>query len=113
LVFGTRHGGPLASANLCGTELRAACERAGLERIDWYTLRHTHGTLLPAQGTSLKNALAQPGHLLMPTTLEDYPHVSATAHGYAVDLLEKQLFPSVPKFEVDEKIAQEQTQLVQ
>ncbi|MGC1965639.1 MAG: tyrosine-type recombinase/integrase, partial [Candidatus Acidiferrales bacterium] len=97
LVFCTRQGGPLVSNNLRKRGLRPACERAGVPQMDWHGLRHTHGTLLHAQGTPLKVAQAQLGHSHMATTLEVYTHASVSAQRQAVTLLENQLFPSVPK----------------
>jgi integrase len=97
LVFATRHGGPLVSNNLRKRGLRSACIRAGLSRINWHVLRHTHGTLLHVQGTPLKVAQAQLGHSHMATTLEVYTHASVTAQREAVNLLDEQVFPSVPK----------------
>lgn len=113
LVFATRQGGPLAADNLRKKSLRPACKRAGLPRIDWHTLRHTHGTLLHAQGTPLKVAQAQLGHSHMATTLEIYTHASASAQRDAVMLLEDQLFPSVPKFDERGYTAQKEAQLLQ
>lgn len=113
LVFATRQGGPLAADNLRKKLLRSACERAGLPRIDWHTLRHTHGTLLHAQGTPLKVAQAQLGHSHMATTLEIYTHTSASAQRDAVNLLEGQLFPNVPKLENGENTAQQEAKLIQ
>jgi integrase len=98
LVFCTRQGMPLAPNNLRKRQLTSACERAGIARIDWHTLRHTHGTLLHEQGTPLKVAQAQLGHSRMTTTLEVYTHASTSAQRQAVNQLESQLFPSVPKF---------------
>jgi integrase len=98
LVFCTRQGGPLVSNNLRKRGLQPACERAGIPRMDWHGLRHTHGTLLHTQGTPLKVAQAQLGHSHMATTLEVYTHASVSAQRQAVTLLENQLFPSVPKF---------------
>jgi hypothetical protein len=69
LVFSKSQGLPLAADNLRKKALRTACKRAGLQRIDWHTLRHTHGTLLHSQGTPLKVAQAQLGHSHMATTL--------------------------------------------
>jgi len=80
---------------------------------DWHTLRHTHGTLLRSQGTPLKGAQAQLGHSHMATTLEIYTHASASAQRDAVNLLEDQLFPNVPKFEGSGNTAQEKPQLLQ
>ena len=101
LVFATRNGGPLASNNLRNRGLRSACKRAGLPRLSWHALRHTHGTLLHVQGTPLKVAQAQLGHSDLATTLEVYTHASVIAQREAVNLLEGQLFPSVPKNAVE------------
>jgi len=97
LVFCTSRGTPLASNNLRKRQLHPACVRAELALINWHTLRHTHGTLLHEQGTPLRVAQAQLGHSHMSTTLEVYTHASATAQRQAVDQLENQLFPNVPK----------------
>lgn len=113
LVFANDQGAPLSADNLRKKSLRTACKRAGLPRIDWHTLRHTHGTLLHFQGTPLKVAQAQLGHSHMATTLEVYTHASASAQRDAVNLLENQLFPNVPKFEESRNTAQEEPQLLQ
>ena len=77
LVFATGQGAALAADNLRKKSLRTAC-RAGLQRIDWHALQHSHGRLLHAQGTPLKAAQAQRD---------------------TVNLLGNQLFPNVPKLE--------------
>jgi integrase len=68
---------------------------------------------LHSQGTPLKVAQAQLGHSHMATTLEVYTHSSASAQRDAVNLLEDQLFPIVPKFENSGNTTQEQTQVIQ
>jgi len=113
LVFATPQGVPLAADNLRKKSLRTACKRAGLPRIDWHALRHTHGTLLHAQGTLLKVAQAQLGHSHMATTLEVYTHASGSAHRDAVNMLADQLFPNVPKFDGSGNTAQEEPQVIQ
>jgi integrase len=102
LVFATREGTPLASDNLRKRDLRPACARADLPFLNWHALRHTHGTLLHELGTPLKVAQAQLGHSHMSTTLEVYAHASAQRR--AVDQLENQLFPNVPKFTAEEAV---------
>jgi dTDP-4-dehydrorhamnose 3,5-epimerase-like enzyme len=87
-------------------------ESYSLQRIDWHTLRHTHGSLLHSQGTPLKIAQAQLRHSQMATTLDAHTHSSMTARRDAVNLLEGQLFPNIPKLENDENTAQEKTQLI-
>jgi len=103
LVFATRLGTPLARNNLRKRQLHPACERAGVERINWHSLRHTHGTLLHEQGTPLRVAQAQLGHSQLTTTLKIYTHATELAQRQAVSQLEKSLFPNVPKFEEAEK----------
>jgi integrase len=104
LVFATREGTPLSSDNLRKRKLHPACTRAGLEFINWHVLRHTHGTLLHEIGIPLKVAQAQLGHSHMSTTLQVYTHTCETAQRQAVDRLESQLFPNVPKSRLNEEI---------
>ena len=113
LVFSRNQCLPLAPDNLRKKALRTACKRAGLQRIDWHSLRHTHGTLLHSQGTPLKVAQAQLGHSHMATTLDIYTHASGSAQRDAVNLLEEQLFPNVPKLESCGSMAETESQLVQ
>jgi integrase len=84
--------------------LLEACKRARLRPITWHTLRHTHGTLLHEQGTPLKVAQAQLGHSHMAVTLEVYTHASAPAQRQAVNQLESQLFPNVPRLGESEQV---------
>ena len=104
LVFATRLGTPLAPNNLRRRQLHPACERASVERINWHSLRHTHGTLLHEQGTPLRVAQAQLGHSQLTTTLKIYTHATELAQRQAVSQLEKSLFPNVPKFGEAEKV---------
>lgn len=113
LLLATNQVAPLAADNLRKKALRTACKRAGLQRIDWHTLRHTHGKMLHSQGTPLKVAQAQLGHSHMATTLDVYTHASVSAQRDAVILLEGQLFPNVPKLEESRNTTQEESKLVQ
>lgn len=87
----------LVSNNLRKRGLQSACKRAGLPRINWHALRHTHGTLLHVQGTPLKVAQAQLGHSHMATTLEIYTHASVIAQREAVNLVDEQVFPKTQR----------------
>ena len=73
----------------------------------------TRGTLLHSQGIPLKVAQAQLGQSHMATTLDIYTHASGSAQRDAVNLLEEQLFPNVPKLESCGSIAETESQLVQ
>jgi integrase len=57
----------------------------------------------------LKVAQAQLGHSHMATTLEVYTHASASAQRDAVNLLEDQLFPNVPKLESSGNMTHEES----
>ena len=103
-MFSTRKGTPLAADNLRKRELWPACDEAKLRRIDWHTLRHTHGTLLHSLGASLKSAQAQLGHSRLTSTLDVYTHAIADEQRAAVQKLNEQLkledlFPNVPSLE--------------
>ena len=113
LVFSKSHRLPLAAVNLEKKAVRIAWKRNGLHRIDWHTLCGTHGTLLHSQGTPLKVAQAQLGHSHMATTLDIHTHASGSAQREAVNLLEEELFPSVPKLESCGSIGETESQLVQ
>jgi len=104
LVFATRKKTAHLSSNLRRRQLQPACARAGLPKITWHSLRHTHGTLLHHLGTPLKVAQAQLGHSEMSTTLEVYTHSSSTAQRQAVDQLQSHLFPNVPNFRPNTRV---------
>ena len=57
----------------------------------------------------MKVAQAQLGHSHMATTLEIYTHASGSAQRDAVNLLEEQLFPNVPKLESCGSIAEKKS----
>jgi len=58
LVFRTVKGTPLNDKNLYNRELAPACDRIKHPRISWRSFRHTHATLLHANGETLKTAQA-------------------------------------------------------
>ncbi len=97
LVFATANGTPLSDNNLRNRQLHPACHRAGIWRIGWHTLRHTHQSLLHALGMPLKVSQAQLGHSKLSTTLEIYTHVYSEAQREAVTKLERVLDPIGPK----------------
>ena len=74
LVFRTVKGTPLNDKNLYNRELAPACDRIGQPRVSWHSFRHTHATLLHANGETLKTAQALLGHSDLETTLNVYIH---------------------------------------
>lgn len=61
LVFGTRSGKPLSSANF-GKTWRRVREDAGLPHVHFHDLRHAAATLAAQSGATLKDTMARLGH---------------------------------------------------
>ena len=97
LVFGNRMGQPLRESKLLRNVLQPAAERAGLGRVTWHQFRHIHSSLLNDLRVPVKIAQEQLGHSSISTTLNIYTHVVDASHRKAIEALERELFPSVPK----------------
>jgi integrase len=97
LVFGNRKGQPLRESKLLRNVLQPAAERAGLGRVTWHQFRHIHSSLLNDLRVPVKIAQELLGHSSISTTLNIYTHVVDASHRKAIEALERELFPSVPK----------------
>jgi integrase len=95
LVFRTPKGTPLNDKNLYNRELAPTCDRIGLPRISWHSFRHTHATLLHANGASLKTAQDLLGHEDPETTLKVYTHSVSDSQRKAVERVAGVLFSDV------------------
>jgi integrase len=73
LVFCTEIGTPINPRNLLRV-FYALVERAGIRRIPFHGLRHTHGSLIHAQGTPLKSVAERLGHASPSFTAKVYAH---------------------------------------
>jgi integrase len=101
LVFRTPKGTPLNDKNLYNRELAPACDRIGLPRISWHSFRHTHATLLHANGASLKTAQDLLGHEDPETTLKVYTHSVSDSQRQAVERVAGVLFSDVLSSEAE------------
>ena len=97
LVFPNKSGEPLRESKLLERVLQPAAERAGLGRVTWHPFRHIHSSLLNDLRVPVKIAQEQLGHASIQTTLNIYTHVVDASHRQAIEALERELFPSVPK----------------
>jgi integrase len=79
--------------------LQPAAEAAGLGRVTWHQFRHIHSSLLNDLRVPVKIAQEQLGHASISTTLSIYTHVVDKSHRSAIEAVERELFPSVPKSE--------------
>jgi len=95
LVFRTVKGTPLNDKNLYNRELAPACDRIKQPRVSWHSFRHTHATLLHANGETLKTAQALLGHSDLETTLNVYTHTVSDSQRNAVERVAGVLFSDV------------------
>jgi integrase len=95
LVFRTAKGAPLSDKNLYNRELAPACDRIKQPRVSWHSFRHTHATLLHANGETLKTAQALLGHSDLETTLNVYTHTVSDSQRKAVERVAGVLFSDV------------------
>lgn len=95
LVFQTPKGTPLSDKNLYNRELAPGCDRIGQPRISWHSFRHTHATLLHANGEFLKTAQTLLGHSDLETRLNTYTHAISHSQRQAVERVAGVLFSDV------------------
>ena len=93
LVFPNEKGAPHDAHNLLWRVLYPACKTAGMPRVSWHELRHTHATLLNAQGESMKTIQAQLRHSSARITMEIYTHTIPQHLRDAVMRLEQRFGP--------------------
>jgi integrase len=77
LVGCTQHGTPLNPANI-RRSFNRIIQQAELPKIRFHDLRHTHATLLLAQGINIKVISERLGHSNIKVTLDTYSHVLPT-----------------------------------
>ena len=65
--------------------------------MTWPQFRHIHSSLLNHLRVPVKIAQEQLGHASISTILNIYTHVVDASHRQAIEALERQLFPTVPK----------------
>jgi hypothetical protein len=66
--------------------------------VTWHQFRHIHSSLLNGLKVPVKIAQEQLAHASIATTLNIYTHVVDAAHRKAIEALEYELFPTVPKW---------------
>ena len=74
LAFSEPDGTPLKPDTISSTFQRIVA-RAGLRRIRFHDLRHTHATLMLQQGIHPKIVQERLGHATIAVTLDTYSHV--------------------------------------
>lgn len=88
-VFPNRRGGKMDPHNISGRQFPRLCELAGVPRIRFHDLRHTHFTELMAAGVHPKIAGDRAGHSSTALTNDVYSHVSVGMQREAAELAER------------------------
>lgn len=86
----TKEKGDNLEPMLCLRWLHRTCERAGLRRIGWHTLRHTFASQLAQRGVSITIVKELLGHSDIRTTMR-YSHLTTSATREAVLLLNQNI----------------------
>ena len=92
LVFPTTIGTPYTLSSLTNKWFKPAINNAQLTGFNLYSLRHTHATLLLANGENAKVASERLGHSTIVITLDTYSHVLPDMQQQAAQRIEKLLF---------------------
>jgi integrase len=92
LVFPTSIGTPYTLSSLTNKWFKPALVKAELAGFNLYSLRHTHATLLLANGENAKVASERLGHSTVVLTLDTYSHVLPDMQQQAAERIEKLLF---------------------
>jgi integrase len=77
-VFCDTHGGWLRKSNFLRQVFKPLLRRAGLPEVRFHDLRHTHATLLLAQGVHPKVVQERLGHSQISLTMDTYSQVLPT-----------------------------------
>lgn len=73
-VFTTKHGSHISKSNLTRQVFRPALKAAGLPRVRFHDLRHSHASMLLNAGASIKAVSHRLGHSSVELTLRTYTH---------------------------------------
>lgn len=92
-VFTGSEGGLVRRSNLLRRWFYPLLERARLPRIRFHDLRHTHASLLLAQGVNPKIVQERLGHSQISVTLDTYSHVLPTLQRDAARRIDELLGP--------------------
>jgi len=86
-VFIGRTGSPICVDSISKDIMKALCKKAGLPRMRFHDLRHTHATWLAAADVSARTVADRLGHTDPSFTLRTYVHRSIEAQRRAVTVI--------------------------
>lgn len=86
LVVSSKNGAPVSPRNISRT-MDIIIKKAGVPRITFHSLRHTHATLLMQKGVNMKVVSERLGHSDIRTTMNRYTHVAPTLQEEAAEII--------------------------
>jgi integrase len=93
LIFTTRSGKPISPRNFI-RHFKSVIKPAGLPDLSVHGLRHSHASLLLAEGVNPKIVQERLGHTSIALTLQLYSHTSPSLQDMAADKLEDLFAPA-------------------
>jgi integrase len=107
LIFTTRLGTPVDTSNILH-RFQQILKEAGIEKMRFYDLRHTHASLLIAEGVHPKKIAERLGHASIKLTMDLYGHLFDGSDKESADRMQK-LFggdrPAIKNTALDDVIA--------
>ena len=95
LIFTTRFGTPVDTTNVLH-RFQSILQRAGIARMRFYDLRHTHASLLIAEGVHPKKIAERLGHASIKLTMDLYGHLFEGSDQESADRMQR-LFGDLSK----------------
>lgn len=88
LVFPNQEGNYLDSRNILRRFFHPCLMQAGLKKVRWHDLRHTHISLLINQNVAPQVIQKQAGHSTIKTTMDTYGHLMPSVYNSSIDSLD-------------------------
>ena len=101
LVFTTAKGTPLDTSNILH-HFQEVLKTAGLPRVRFYDLRHTHASLLIAEGVHPKKIAERLGHSSITLTMDTYGHLFDGSDNESAERMERLFGAAKPSKSVEE-----------
>jgi len=95
LLFPNSGGTIFDDRNLIRREIEPVCDRLGIPRFSWHSLRHTFSTIAENNQVPISAVQSLLGHT-SPSTTMLYTHAQDTTKDAALETVTRILFPSVP-----------------
>ena len=87
--------GSFSSPAILTRDLKLICDKAGVPSIRFHDLRHTHASILIAEGVDIVRVSKRLGHRTPKITLETYAHLFPDTDYEVLDIFETALLKPI------------------